>query len=71
MKEPSFSIHSASERIVEVLHEEGIPIGHFQRVFDDVIQKVKYNTIPYSPKSLSKNAFPTDCTTSKATVPTG
>ena len=43
---------NAAKRIVQVLHEEGIPFSLFDRTFQNVKELAEIYTIPYSPIAL-------------------
>lgn len=60
-------IRKAAIEVVQVLHENKIPIVLAQSVFKEAMELIERNTIPYSPKDLSTMASATLETTGSAT----
>lgn len=50
----SFDPRTAVKPIVQVLHEQGIPIGGIPQVFELVMQDVISHSVPYNAKKFDK-----------------
>lgn len=50
----TFDPQKAVKPIIEILHEEGIPISGIRQVFELVIKDAITHTAPYSPKEYKQ-----------------
>lgn len=66
-----FNIEKTVNEIIEVLHDNKVPIGMFQVIFEKVQKKAEDYTIPYSPRRFKISDLAISETTDNVTVPKG